>query len=130
MILTLALSPPINKYFKGEKISIAQCNNALIYPGIGLGVVIAQATHLSEGMLWEASKALSRFVSQTSDTKNALLPNFEDIHAISRCIALAVATKARQEGLAKISESIDLAEEIDRQFWYPEYVTYQYSESL
>lgn len=116
--------------FKGEKISIAQCNNALIYPGIGLGVVIAQATHLSEGMLWEASKALSRFVSQTSDTKNALLPNFEDIHAISRCIGLAVATQARQEGLAKISESIDLAEEIDRQFWYPEYVTYQYSESL
>lgn len=116
--------------FKDEKISIAQCNNALIYPGIGLGVVIAQATHLSEGMLWEASKALSRFVSQTSDAKNALLPNFEDIHAISRCIALAVATQARQEGLAKISESIDLAEEIDRQFWYPEYVTYQYSESL
>ena len=88
-----------------------------------MGVVIAQATHLSEGMLWEASKALSRFVSQTSDTKKALLPNIEDIHAISRCIALAVATQARQEGLAKISESIDLAEAIDRQFLYPEFVT-------
>lgn len=116
--------------FKGEKIPIAQCNNALIYPGIGLGVLIAQATRLSEAMLWEACKALSSFASKDSDGKNALLPNFEDIQAISRCIAMAVATQARREGLAKVKESVDLAQEIDRQFWFPEYVNYHYSPSL
>ncbi|MFZ0218923.1 MAG: NAD-dependent malic enzyme [Candidatus Aquirickettsiella sp.] len=116
--------------FKGEKIPIAQCNNALIYPGIGLGVVIAQATRLSETMLWEACKALSSFASKTSDAKNALLPNFEDIHSISRCIALAVAIQARREGLAKANESVDFAQEIDRQVWYPEYDNYHYSSSL
>lgn len=116
--------------FKGEKIPIAQCNNALIYPGIGLGVLIAQATRLSEAMLWEACKALSSFASKSSNAKDALLPNFEDIHAISRCIALSVATQARREGLAKVKDSVDLAQEIDRQFWYPEYVSYHYSESL
>lgn len=115
--------------YKGEKIPIAQCNNALIYPGIGLGVVIAQATRLSDGMIWEACKALSRF-TQTSSSKNALLPHFGEIHTISRRIALAVATQARREGLAKIAGAINLAEEIDRQFWKPEYVTYRYSESL
>ncbi len=115
--------------YKGEKIPIAQCNNALIYPGIGLGVVIAQATRLSDGMIWEACKALSRF-TQTPSSKNALLPHFEEIHAISRCIALAVATQARREGLAKIADAINLTEEIDQQFWKPEYVTYRYSESL
>ena len=116
--------------FKGEKIPIAQCNNALIYPGIGLGVLVAQATHLSEAMLWEACKALSSFASNTPDIKKALLPNFEDIQAISRCIALAVATQARREGLAKVNESVNLAEEIERQFWAPEYVNYHYSSTL
>src|SRR5436190_23924501 len=55
--------------FKGEKIPIAQCNNALIYPGIGLGVLVAQATRLSETMLWEACKALSSFASNAPDIK-------------------------------------------------------------
>lgn len=116
--------------FKGEKISIAQCNNALIYPGIGLGVLVAQASRLSEAMLWEACKALSSFASNTQDIKKALLPNFEDVQAISRCIALAVATQARREGLAKVNESVNLAEEIERQFWTPEYVNYHYSSTL
>lgn len=116
--------------FKGEKIPIAQCNNALIYPGIGLGVLVAQATRLSKAMLWEACKALSSFASNTPDIKKALLPNFEDIQAISRCIALAVATQARREGLAKVNESVNLAEEIERQFWTPEYVNYHYSTTL
>src|SRR5436190_1777492 len=116
--------------FKGEKIPIAQCNNALIYPGIGLGVLVAQATRLSETMLWEACKALSSFASNAPDIKKALLPNFEDVQAISHCIALAVATQARQEGLAKVKQSVDLAEEIERQFWSPEYVNYHYLPSL
>jgi malate dehydrogenase (oxaloacetate-decarboxylating) len=116
--------------FKGEKISIAQCNNALIYPGIGLGVLVAQASRLSEAMLWEACKALSSFASNTQDIKKALLPNFEDVQAISRCIALAVATQARREGLAKVNKSVNLAEEIERQFWTPEYVNYHYSSTL
>lgn len=116
--------------FKGEKIPIVQCNNALIYPGIGLGVLIAQAARLSEAMLWEACKALSCFANKTAERKNALLPNFEDIQEISRCIALAVATQARREKLAKVKESVDLAQEIERQFWFPEYVNYHYSESL
>ena len=116
--------------FKGEKIPIAQCNNALIYPGIGLGVLVAQATRLSETMLWEACKALSSFASNAPDIKKALLPNFEDVQAISRCIALAVATQARQEGLAKVKQSVDLAEEIERQFGSPKYVDYHYLPSL
>lgn len=116
--------------FKGEKIPIAQCNNALIYPGIGLGVLIAQATRLSEAMLWEACKALSGFANKNSERKSALLPNFEDIQAISRCIGLAVATQARQEGLAKVKDSVNLTQEMDRQFWIPEYLNYHYSSSL
>jgi len=76
---------------KSKKIPIAQCNNALIYPGIGLGVLIAQATRLSEAMLWEACNALSHFANQSSEKKDtALLPNFEEVQAMSRCIALAV----------------------------------------
>ncbi|EDP46302.1 NAD-dependent malic enzyme [Rickettsiella grylli] len=122
-------SPFGQVYYKGEKIPIAQCNNALIYPGIGLGVVTAQATRLSDGMIWEACNALSHF-TQTSSSKKALLPHFEDIQAMSRCIALAVAAQARREGLAQVPDSIDLTQEMDRQFWKPEYLPYRYSKSL
>ncbi|MEN9471146.1 MAG: malate dehydrogenase [Pseudomonadota bacterium] len=114
--------------FQGEKMMIAQCNNALIYPGIGLGVVIARAKRLSEDMLWEACKALSCFANETSNPlKKPLLPDFEQIHALSRRIALAVAMQARREGLAQVAENIDFSQQIDQQFWLPQYYNYRYS---
>lgn len=117
--------------FQGKKITIAQCNNALIYPGIGLGVVIAKAKRLSESMLWEACKALSNYASETENFKGAaLLPDFEKVDVISRCVALAVATQARLEGLAQVAEDLDFSQQINQQFWIPQYFNYHYSSSL
>jgi malate dehydrogenase (oxaloacetate-decarboxylating) len=126
LIATGSPFAPVN--FQDEKVMIAQCNNALIYPGIGLGVVIAKAKRLSESMLWEACKALSCVANETSNPiKKSLLPDFEQIHILSRRIALAVAVQARREGLAQVEENVDFAQQIDQQFWLPEYHHYRYS---
>ncbi len=124
-------SPFASVDFQGEKRMIAQCNNALIYPGIGLGVVIARAKRLSEAMLWEACKALSCFANEANNPlKRPLLPDFEQIHVLSRRIALAVAMQARREGLAQVEENIDFSQQIDQQFWLPQYYNYRYSPML
>ena len=115
--------------FNGKTFCISQCNNALIYPGIGLGVVVAKAKRLSDAMLWESCKALSRYTDLESGD-GALLPDFDQIHPISQTIALAVAEQARKEGAAQVSETVDFSQYVKSQFWLPQYYHYQYSPSL
>lgn len=116
--------------FQGKTFCISQCNNALIYPGIGLGIVIAKATRLSDAMLWEACRALSHYAIDTESFNAALLPDFDQIHTISQRIALAVAEQARKEGLASVSDGVDFAQAIENQFWLPKYYEYRYSPRL
>jgi malate dehydrogenase (oxaloacetate-decarboxylating) len=115
--------------FQGQTMNISQCNNALIYPGIGLGVIIAKAKRLSDAMLWEACKALSRYCIDVKQVNAPLLPDFTEIHKISQQIGLAVAQQARREGLAQISDEIDLLQQIQNQFWLPQYYEYRRSKA-
>lgn len=129
-VLIATGSPFASVEFQGKTYCIAQCNNALVYPGIGLGVVIAKAKRLSDAMLWQACKALSDYSADLEESDAALLPNFEAIHQISRRVALAVAEQARCEGLSQLSDSVDFSQCIENQFWLPQYYDYQYSPSL
>lgn len=110
--------------FQNKTWKISQCNNALIYPGLGLGIVVSRAQRLSQTMLWHACKALSDYASQSHEFHAPLLPDFDRIHALSQHIALAVAEKARQEGFAQVSETLDLAQRVQNQFWKPKYYDY------
>lgn len=121
-------SPFADVEFQGQMLRISQCNNALIYPGIGLGVVIAKAKRLSDTMLWEACKALSSYCNALEDDNAALLPDFVEIQQISQRIAVAVAQQARREGLAQIADHIDFAQHIQSQFWLPHYYPYRHDE--
>lgn len=123
-------SPFPSVEFQGKKFCISQCNNALIYPGIGLGVVIAKAARLSDGMLLEACKALSNYAISSENLDTELLPNFDQIHSISQRVALAVAEQSRREGLSMVSDTVDFAQAIQNQFWLPKYYDYRYAAGL
>lgn len=129
-VLMATGSPFGSVKFQSKVYCISQCNNALIYPGIGLGVVVAKAKRLSDAMLWEACKALSSYSCDLESDNAKLLPNFEKIHQISKCIALAVAEQARHEGLSQMDDTVDFSYFIENQFWLPQYYEYQYSSSL
>lgn len=115
-------SPFPEACFKGQTFKIPQCNNALAFPGIGLGVLAAKAKYLSEGMLWAACMTLSEFAPALKDPTAPVLPVVTDAREVARTIAIAVANQAKEEGLAQISDQQSVEELIDHMTWTPKYI--------
>lgn len=113
---------PVN--INGTSYSIAQCNNAYIFPGIGLGIIATQARRVTDGMLMAAARALSDCSPIAQTGSGAVLPSFKDIKEVSIRIAEAVARQAIEEGVANALSDEELKERIDESFWIPEYVSY------
>lgn len=111
--------------FQGEQIRIAQCNNAFVFPGLGLGIIAAKVKRLTGAMLWAACQALAENAPILSDSKAPLLPALDDAQATARKIAIAVAKQAIEEGLGEIAPGKTIEEVIDAQVWQPSYLAYK-----
>ncbi|WP_017431350.1 NAD-dependent malic enzyme [Vreelandella jeotgali] len=109
----------------GRSIPIAQCNNAYIFPGIGLGVVAARASRVTDEMLMSASRALAREAPLVKEGKGALLPPLSRIREISMAIAFEVAAQAQHDGVALNTDGTQLRAAIRRNCWEPEYRAYR-----
>lgn len=114
-------SPFEDVNFNGQTIKIGQCNNALVFPGIGLGVLAVKAKRLTDDMIWAATQTLVESAPVLKDMHAPILPLMQDARIVARKIALAVARQAQQEGLAQI-EVTDLENRIDDLMWQPHYV--------
>ncbi len=79
---------------EGKTYPIVQCNNSYIFPGIGLGVLAAQASRVTDEMLMESSRALAECSPLAQKGSGQLLPPLEEIHLVSKKIAYAVAKKS------------------------------------
>lgn len=111
--------------YKNQHIEVSQCNNSYIFPGIGLGVLAARATAISDNMLMAASQALADASMQYKKAQGALLPPLSEIKPISKSIAYAVAQQAIADGLAlPVSEETMQRRLVDN-FWAPKYRTYR-----
>lgn len=108
-----------------EKRPIAQCNNAYIFPGIGLGVVAAKAWRVTDAMLMAASQALAEASPLGRDGRGALLPPLKAVRELSKSVAFAVAKQAQADGVALKSSDDAIREQIERRFWYPRYRRYR-----
>ena len=108
---------------KGKQYPIAQCNNAYIFPGIGLGVLAAKARRVTDNMLMASSEALAQYSLEHSG--GALLPPLSDIREVSRAIAHKVARQAMDDDVAVTISDEALWEKIDKNFWTPEYRHYR-----
>lgn len=111
--------------FSGRKITIAQCNNALAFPGIGFGTIIAEAKMLSDNLLWTACEALYQEAPILQDINAPLLPAITKGFEMARKITFAVANKAIADGLAKISKE-DIEKIFAELYWEPTYLSYEY----
>jgi malate dehydrogenase (oxaloacetate-decarboxylating) len=107
--------------FNGVNYRIAQANNALVYPGIGLGTIVARADRVSDGMLLAASEAVAGLVD-IGRPGAALLPDVENLRATSATVAVAVARRAAEEGIARadLSDPVQAVEDAVWQAVYPE----------
>ena len=108
----------------GHEHPVGQANNVFIFPGVGLGTVVAEASRITEQMFLMAARALASQVSDERLAEGALYPPVEVLSEISRAVALAVATEAVGSGAAGISSGIDLAVTVDEAMWWPSYVPY------
>ena len=104
--------------------TIAQCNNALIFPGIGLGVITVQAKQVNEAMLWAAAEALSELSPIREDHFLPLLPSLCDAEQISKKVALAVARAAIASKVAR-KHPKNLEKLIEDSYWKPDYLPFK-----
>lgn len=104
---------------------IAQCNNAYIFPGIGLGVLAANASRITDNMLMAAANALANNAPIVVNGEGALLPSLGDIQSISRQIAFDVARQAQADGVALASSEEVIFANIEKNFWQPRYRSYR-----
>lgn len=99
---------------------IAQANNALIFPGLGLGVIAAGATRVTDHMLLAAAQAVSELVDPSTPGA-PLLPQVADLRATSVTVAEAVWREADREGVATQPATGDLQAILEARMWRPEY---------
>ncbi|GAA4256773.1 NAD-dependent malic enzyme [Dactylosporangium darangshiense] len=105
--------------YKGVTYSIGQANNALLYPGLGLGAIVARATKISDGMFHAAADAVARLVDASAPGAS-VLPHVENLRDVSAAVATAVAGQAKSEGLARARLS-DTARQVRESMWQPGY---------
>ena len=89
--------PPVP--YKGVNYEIGQANNAMLYPGLGLGVIVPGAKHVTDGMLLAAAEAVASQVNP-QDEGASLLPSVNNLRASSATVAVAVAKQAVKDGVA------------------------------
>jgi malate dehydrogenase (oxaloacetate-decarboxylating)(NADP+) len=109
---------------EGRVLVPGQGNNAYIFPGVGLGVIVARAGRVTDTMFYAAARTLAAGVSQASLDRGLLFPRLSEIRGVSARIAEAVAEVAYQEGLAGAPRPADLAAEIRRHMYDAAYPTY------
>jgi malate dehydrogenase (oxaloacetate-decarboxylating) len=109
--------PPVTR--DGVTHVIGQANNALLYPGLGLGTIVSGASRVSDGMLSAAARAVAGMVD-VSLPGAALLPRVGQLRAVSATVAVAVARCAAEEGLAA-RELTDPVEQVRAAMWQPRY---------
>ena len=107
--------------FQGRKYVIGQCNNAFVFPGVGLGALISEASRVTDSMFLAAAHALAEFTTSHAASENCLYPSLRDLRAASLLIAFHVARTARDEGFGQSLDDQALQAAIKEFSWFPEY---------
>ncbi|HPA26961.1 MAG TPA: NAD-dependent malic enzyme [Acidobacteriota bacterium] len=114
---------PVN--YEGREISFSQCNNMYIFPGVGVGALVAQATKVTDEMFIAGSKAISAMVTDEQLQKGMMLPEMKEIRRASFEVALAVAKEARETGIGRQLSDSHLMALIAKAQWEPNYFPYR-----
>lgn len=123
LIATGTAFPPVA--YQNRMVHIAQCNNALVFPGIGLGILAVSATRLTKDMILSAAHTLCQFAPSKKDSFLPLLPSLDNAQAVAKEIAIAVAQCAIDSGYAQKNQDKDLKKVIDDLFWEPRYLPFR-----
>ena len=102
---------------------VGQGNNVFIFPGVGLGVLTVKAREVTDRMFLAGAYALADQISDDLLAQGQIYPDIDDVRAVSRAVAIAVAKEAIEEGVADPIDNLE--EAIDSEMWVPEYLPYR-----
>ena len=114
--------PPVE--YAGTRHVIGQANNVFIFPGVGLGAIVAEAREVTDAMFLVAAQTLADAVDEERLAQGALYPSVSSLREVSRAIAIRVVCEARDCGVGRNYHDEQIAGIVDRAIWYPDYVPY------
>ncbi|HEX2884526.1 MAG TPA: NAD-dependent malic enzyme [Candidatus Limnocylindria bacterium] len=122
LVATGSPFPPVNH--AGVLHEIGQANNVFVFPGLGLGAIVSEATGISDAMVLAAARTLADAVTPDRLAVGALYPRVSALREVSRAVAIAVAREAVDSGLGCCGhETIEA--DVDAAMWWPVYVPYR-----
>ncbi len=107
--------------YNGHKFVIGQCNNVFIFPGIGFGVMVSEATRVTDSMFLAAARVLANFTRSMDSTYGSLYPRLSALREVTKLVAFKVAQTARDEGCGRSLDDTALQAAIDQFCWHPDY---------
>lgn len=109
--------------YAGTSRRIGQANNAFIFPGLGLGALLAEARQVTDGMINVAAQALAECLTDAEIDEGALFPPVRRLRDVARHVAVAVIEQAMADGVA--NKGIDDAEAaVAANMWEPQYTAF------
>jgi malic enzyme len=128
----VATGSPFDAVVRGaRRHEVGQANNAFIFPGVGLGAIVAETRTITQRMFLLAARTLADAVSAERLAGGALYPPVDSLRGVSRSIAIEVAAEAVREGLAGMAgpggappDDAAIAAAVDGAMWWPDYVPY------
>ena len=115
--------PPVQ--IEGRPVRISQVNNSFIFPGLALGILVAEARRVTDGMIMAAARALAGLSPSRTDKAAPLLPPIGESRKVALVVSEAVARQAMAEGVATIADADSLPDRIRAYMWNAVYVPYE-----
>ena len=106
---------------RGGMQRIGQANNVFIFPGLGLGAIVAGASEVTDGMIASSAQALADSLTDDEIAEGCLMPEVSRLWDICGQVALATATRAMSDGVASQTDLATLNERIEAYRWRPIY---------
>jgi malic enzyme len=109
----------------GQSRVIGQANNVFIFPGMGLGAIVAEAREITDEMFLLAAETLSEMVSDERLAAGALYPAVSELREVSRRIAAKVVCQSRDCGVGRLYRDDEILDAVDSAIWSPAYLPYR-----
>jgi malic enzyme len=121
LVATGSPFPPV--MHAGRVLRVGQSNNAFVFPGIGLGALVAEAREVTDGMCLAAAECLAGLVSGADLAAGSLYPPIGELRRVAGRIAEAVVRAARDDGVGRALEDAAIPDAVATARWEPGYVT-------
>lgn len=109
--------------YNGQVHTVSQANNIYIFPGVGMGALIAKAREVTDSMFVAAADALAARTIAANTDSDSLYPPLRNLRIITRDIAGAVAREARDAGVGRNLTDEQIEQELDHEIWNFDYPT-------